>query len=153
MPAMRFSATIYLGGKTATGIPVPDEVVTELGSGKRPAVRVTVAGHTYRSTVANMGSGYLIPLSAELRELTGLSAGDEVDVEVELDTQPREVTVPDDLKDALADEAAASQFFDGLSYSNQRGYVLWIEQAKKAETRQARVERAVSALREGKNRY
>lgn len=93
---MRFRATVLLGGKTATGIPVPDEVVAGLGSSKRPAVRITIAGHSYRSTVARMGQEFMLPLSAENRTSAGVAAGDEVDVDIELDTEPREVTVPPD---------------------------------------------------------
>lgn len=94
---MRFRAIILLGGKTATGIRVPAEVVERLGSSKRPPVRVTINGHIYRSTVAPMGGKFMLPLSAENRERVGVKAGDEVDVEIELDTEPREVTVPPDL--------------------------------------------------------
>jgi hypothetical protein len=147
---MRFRTTIELSGKTTTGIIVPPEVVADLGSGKRPAVRVTVGGHTYRSTVASMGGKYMISLSAENREKAGVAAGDEVEVELELDSAPREVDVPADLAEALGGDAEAKRFFDGLSYSNQSWYVLWIEGAKKAETRQRRVEKAVTMLREGK---
>ena len=76
---MRFRAIIQLSGKTSTGISVPSEVVEGLGSGKRPAVRVTLNGYIYRSTVAPMGGEFLIPISAENRERAGVKAGDEVD--------------------------------------------------------------------------
>ncbi len=146
---MRFRTTISLHGKNNHGIPVPEEVVESLGAGKRPAVHVTVGGHTYRSTVARMGGLYLIALSAENRKNAGISAGEEVDVELELDTAPREVTLPPDLSSALAEVAEAQKFFDGLSYSDRKWYVTWIESAKKAETRQTRIEKAVTMLREG----
>ena len=114
---MRFRATIELGGKTATGIRIPAEVVDALGSGKKPAVTVTINGHTYRSTVAPRGGEYLIPVSAENRDAAGVVAGDEVDVDVELDTAPRAVALPPDFAEALDREPAARRFFDGLSYS------------------------------------
>lgn len=98
---MRFHATIQLGGRTATGITVPSDVVAALGQGKRPPVRVTINGHTYRSTVASLGGEFMPPVSAEIRERAGVAAGDEVDVEIELDTEPREVMVPPDFADAL----------------------------------------------------
>jgi hypothetical protein len=148
---MRFRATIQLGGKTATGIHVPDEVVASLGSGKRPPVRVTVNGHTYRSSVASVGGEFMLPVSAEVRERAGVAAGDEVDVDIELDTGPREVTVPPDFTDALDRDADARRFFDGLSYSNKRRLVISIEDAKTAETRQRRIAKAVSMLREGRS--
>lgn len=148
---MKFRVELELGGKTATGIQVPDDVVAELGS-KRPAVRVTINGHTYRSTVASMGGRFMLPVSAENRQAAGISAGDLVDVELELDTAPRQVTVPPELAAALAGDGTARKFFDGLSYSHQRAYVLWIDDAKKAETRLRRVTQATEMLRAGRKR-
>jgi uncharacterized protein DUF1905/bacteriocin resistance YdeI/OmpD-like protein len=147
---MRFRATLELGGKTATGIAVPQKVVTSLGTSKRPAVRVTINGHTYRSTVASMGGRYMLPVSAENREHAGVAAGDEVDVDVELDTEPREVVVPPDFAKALKRDADAKRFFDGLSYSKKRSLVIPVEQAKAAETRQRRIDKAIAQLREGR---
>ena len=149
---MRFQATILLAGKTATVIEVPPEVVESLGSGLKPPVRVTIGAHTYRTTVAARGERFLIPLSGENREKAGVGAGDEVEVEIELDTEPREVTVPSDLAAALADDPQARQFFDGLSYSQKQGYVLPIEQAKTAETRERRIAKAVGMLQERRKR-
>ena len=149
---MRFRATIELAGKTATGIEVPDEVVAGLGSSKRPAVRVTIRDHTYRSTIASMGGRYMLPVSAEHRSSAGVAAGDEVDVEIELDTEPREVTVPPDFADALSRNPDAKRFFDGLSYSQRQWHVLSIEGAKTEQTRQRRIAKALSALGEGRAR-
>lgn len=149
---MKFHATLELSGRTATGVEVPEEVVQGLGQGKRPAVKVTVNGHTYRSTVASMGGRYMLPVSAENREAAGVQAGDEVDVEVVADTEPRDVVVPEDLAEALAGDEAAKRFFDGLSYSKKRWFVLSVEGAKKPETRMRRVEQAVAMLREGRSR-
>ena len=147
---MRFRAAILLGGKTATGIRVPPEVVASLGPSKRPAVRVTISGYTYRSTVAVMGGDFMLPISAENRSGAGVAAGDEVDVNIELDTEPREITVPPDFAEALERDANARRTFEGLSYSRKQWYVLPIEGAKTAETRQRRVAKAVSMLREGR---
>jgi hypothetical protein len=147
---VRFRATIELAGKTATGIQIPPEVVEGLGAGKRPPIRVTIRGHTYRSTVATRGARYLVGVSAMNRELARVAAGDEVDVEIELDTEVREVTVPPDFAEALHREADARRFFDGLSYSQKQGFVQSIEEAKKAETRQKRIAKAVGMLREGR---
>ena len=146
---MRFHAILQLAGKTATGFRVPAEVVAALGAGKRPAVRVTICGHTYRSTVAPLGGAFMLPVSAEHRASAGVAAGDEVDVDIELDTAPREVAVPPDFAEALDRDADARRHFDGMSYSNQRRYVLGIEEARSAETRQRRIARAVGELREG----
>ncbi|KXF53172.1 hypothetical protein AXA44_00295 [Rhodococcus sp. SC4] len=146
---MRFRTTIELGGKTATGFRIPENVVADLGSGKRPAVRVTIGGHTYRTTVAPMGRVFMIPLSAENRAGAGVAAGDEVDVDVELDTEPRDVTVPPDFAEALDRQPDARKAFDALSYSNRRRHVLSIEGAKTDETRQRRIGKAVDALLQG----
>jgi Bacteriocin-protection, YdeI or OmpD-Associated/Domain of unknown function (DUF1905) len=146
---MKFRAVIQLTGKATTGIPVPDEIVTSLGSSKRPPVRVKIGDYTYRSTVATMGGQFLISLSAENRKGAGVKAGDEVDVELELDTTLREVTVPDDFSDALNRDNVAKTFFEGLSYSNKQRFILPIESAKKTETRQNRIDKAISMLREG----
>lgn len=148
---MRFHFVVQLGGKTATGIPVPEEVVTSLGSSKRPPVRVTINGHTYRSTLASRGGQFMLPISAENRASAGVAAGDEVEVDIELDTAPREVTVPPDLAGALERDVVAKRYFEGLSYSQKQRHVLPIEQAKTAETRQRRIDKALSILREGRS--
>jgi hypothetical protein len=114
---MRFRTTIELGGKTATGMQVPPEVVKGLNAGQRPPVRVTINGYTYRSTIAAYTGLFMLPVSKEVREASGVKAGDEVDVDVELDTEPREVQVPTDFAEAIAADPAASRFFEGLSYS------------------------------------
>lgn len=147
---MKFRAVLELGGKTATGIQVPEEVVTALGAGKRPAVSVTINGYTYRSTVAPMGGVYMLPVSAEIRANAGVAAGDEVEVEVALDTAPREVVIPPDLAEALAGDAEAKQRFEALSYSNKRRHVLSVEGTKNEETRKRRVARAIEDLKAGK---
>ena len=148
---MKFRATIELAGKTATGIEVPAAVVTKLGSSKKPAVRVTIKGYTYRSTIATMGGRFMLPISAQVREAAGVAARDKVEVGVELDTAPREVTVPADFSRALAREAAAKRFFEGLSFSNKQRIVIAIEAAKAPETRQRRIAKWVGSLREGRS--
>jgi len=147
---MKFKSTLLLSKKTATGIHVPDEIVEALGGGKKPPVKVTIGSYSYRSTVASMGGKFMLPVSAENREGAGIRAGDEIEVELELDTAPREVEVPDDFAEALDRSAEARQFFDRLSNSNKRRFVLNIEGAKSPETRQRRIEKSVELLREGK---
>ena len=146
---MRLRATVLQNDKTATGIEIPEEVVTALSSGKRPAVKVTVNDrHTYRSTVAPMGGDFMLPVSADVRGRAGVQAGDEVDVRLELDTAPRTVTVPPDFADALASDPAAQDLFNTLSYSNKQRFVLSVEGAKTDETRRRRIARVVATLRE-----
>jgi Domain of unknown function (DUF1905)/Bacteriocin-protection, YdeI or OmpD-Associated len=142
---MRFRATVQLAGKTATGIQVPEDVVTGLGAGKRVAVRVTLGPHTYRSTIAPYNGAFMLPLSADNREAAGVSAGDEVDVEVEVDDQPRTVEVPADLAAALAG-AGVRTAFDALSYTNRNAYAVSVDGAKTDEARQRRIARCVSDL-------
>jgi bacteriocin resistance YdeI/OmpD-like protein/uncharacterized protein DUF1905 len=149
---LRFHTTILQGDKTATGIRVPDEVVTALGAGKRPAVAVTINGFTYRSTIAVMGGAYMVGVSAENRAGARVAGGDEVDVDIELDTAPREVTVPAELAAALDAEPAARTTFDRLSYSNKSWHALQVTGAKTDETRQRRIARSIEALREGRIR-
>jgi Bacteriocin-protection, YdeI or OmpD-Associated/Domain of unknown function (DUF1905) len=149
---MRFRTTILQDGKTATGIRVPDEVVEALGKGKRPPVAVTINGFTYRSTIAVMGSDYMVGVSAENRAGARVAGGDVVDVDIELDTAPREVTVPPDFAAALDAVPEARRTFDGLSYSNKSWHVLQVTGAKSDETRQRRIAKSIDALREGRNR-
>ena len=147
---MRFRTVLETSGKTATGFVVPAEVVTALGAGRKPAVKVTINGHTYRSTVAVYGDRSLVGVSAENRAAAGVAGGDEIDVDLELDTAPRTVDVPADFAAALAAEPKARAFFDGLSYSERRWFVLGVEDAKTPETRQRRIEKLTARLLEGR---
>ena len=150
--AVRFTTTVRQNSKTATGIRVPDEVMAALAAGKAPKVAVTINGHTYRSSVATVNGEPMIGVSEAVRNAAGVHGGDEIEVDVVLDTAPRSVSVPDDLAAAFQAEPAARTTFDGLSYSNQRFWVEPIEAAKSEETRQRRIEKAVATLREGRAR-
>ncbi|HEY5153412.1 MAG TPA: YdeI/OmpD-associated family protein [Acidimicrobiales bacterium] len=143
---MKFTATLELNGKTATGVEVPEVVLTGLGQGKRPPVVVTIGGHTFRSSIGSMGGRVMLPVSAQVRTAAGVVAGEAVDIEIELDTAPREVVVPEDLAAALARAPKARAAFQALSYSKQRQYVLPIEGAKAAETRARRIAKAIDDL-------
>ncbi len=150
---MRFHTTILRSGKTACGIEIPDEVVDALGAGKRPPVRVTInGGYTYRSTVAVMGGTYMVGISAENRAGAKVEGGDEVDVDLELDTAPREIDVPADFEAALAAEPNARATWDRLSYSNKSWHVLQVNGAKTDETRQRRITKSIEALKDGRIR-
>jgi hypothetical protein len=147
---MKFTAPLELHGKTATGIEVPEDVVAGLNAGKRIPVRVTINGYTYPSTIAPYNGRYLLPVSAEVRAGAKVAAGDTLTITLEVDATERKIAVPDDLAAVLKKNAKARAFFESLSLSNQRGYVDWIEQAKKPETRATRVEKTVELLSEGK---
>lgn len=144
---MRFEATINQAGKTATGIVVPDDVVQALDAGKKPPVRVTINDHTYRSTIASRGDRFLLGISADVREKAGVAAGDVIDVELTLDTEPRTVEVPPELAKALS--SAARKRFDALSYSAKHRLVRPIATAKTDTTRERNVAKAVAELRQG----
>src|SRR5690606_11796627 len=141
---MKIRTTIVQTGKNTTGIEVPPEVLEQLGAGKRPAVRVTVNGHTYRSSIGSMGGVPMISLSAENRAKAGVAGGDEVDVDIARDRAPREVEVPADFHAALDAEPNARVTFDKLSYSNKQWHVLQVEGAKSDETRQRRIAKSVA---------
>jgi hypothetical protein len=133
-------------GTPNTGIQVPAEIVEAFGQGKRPKVKVTINGHTYRSTVAVYGGQFLLPLSKENREAAGVQGGQQVEVTLELDTAPRTVEVPADLAKALKAKPGAMQAFEALSYSARKEHVRQVESAKAAETRQRRIDKIVGQL-------
>ena len=145
-----FEAQIELFGKTATGFHVPPDVVENLGQGKRPGVTVTLNGYTYRSTIAPYGDEFFLPLNRTNRNAAGVEAGDTVPVSIEFDDQPRVVEIPEDLAHALTGSARAEERFADLSYSHQREYVEWINEAKRDETRQRRIAKALEMLTEGR---
>ena len=147
---VRFRATVELEGRTATGMHVPDDVLERLGPGRRPAVRVTVGAHTYRTTVGSMRGRAMLPLSAENRTAAGVAAGDEVEVEVAPDLEPRTVEVPEDLAARLAADPAARATFEGLAPGQRKEWVRWVNEAKRAETRADRVGKTVEALAAGR---
>jgi hypothetical protein len=131
---------------------VPDNLIDELGAGRRPAVVVTVNGYEYRNTVGVMGGKHMISISAAVRKETGLQGGDPIHVTLTLADTPREVAVPDDFAAALSADPDAGAFFAALSNSLQRYHVDSVTEAKTAETRQRRIEKAISLFREGKKR-
>ncbi|TMF36163.1 MAG: DUF1905 domain-containing protein [Chloroflexi bacterium] len=143
---MKFRAKVLLAGKTATGVEVPAKIVEDLGSTKRPLVRVTINGYTYRSAIAPMGGTFMLGISEEVRNNANVKAGDSIDVQVELDTQPRDVVVPPELAQALAKNAKAKKYFDSLSYSGKVRLVAPIANGKTAETRERNLAKAIEEL-------
>ena len=143
---MRFKTTLDSAGKNAAGFRVPREVVEALGKGKRPPVIVTINGYSYRNTVAVYGDEYLIGVAQEHRAPAGVKPGDVIEVDLQLDTAPREVDVPSDFAAALEAAPDAKRAFEALSYSNKRRYTLSIEGAKSADTRQRRIDKTVAEL-------
>ena len=146
---MRFRTRVLRAGKTATGVEVPAKVVEALGSTKRPLVKVTINGYTYRNAIAPMGGVFMLGISEEVRNRSGVQGGDTIDVDVELDTQPREVKVPPELAKALAKDAKAKKYFESLSYSGKTRLTAPIANGKTPETREKNVAKAMEALRKG----
>jgi hypothetical protein len=130
----------------ATGLKVPADAVAALGKGKRPPVKVSLNRYTYRTTITVMGGMFMLPLSAENRSAAGVKAGDQVEITLELDTEPRSVVVPEDLAAALSANQKAKAEFDSLSYSARKEYVRQVESAKSQETRLRRIAKIAAEL-------
>ena len=141
-----FKTTILHAGKNAAGIRIPPEIIAQLGTSKKPAVLVTIKGYTYRSTVAVMGGEFMVSASLENRTAAGVSPGEEHDITLELDTEPRTVTLPEDLAAALSAKPGAMDAFNAAAPSMRKEYVRQVESAKAAETRQRRIETIVAKL-------
>ena len=139
-------------GSTATGIEIPDDVLAALGAGKKPPVKLTVNGYAYRSTVATVDGRFMVGFSADHRKASGLAGGDAVEVEIELDTQPRIVELPADFQAALDSDAKAKATFDKLSNSLKGYHVSQVTGAKTDETRERRIAKSIATLHEGKSR-
>lgn len=141
-----FKTTLLQAGKTATGIKIPPEIIEKLGAGKKPPVKVTINGFTYRSTVAVMGGAFMVGVNAENRIGANVNGGDAIEVAIELDTEPRVVEVPADFQKILDKNPDAKKKFVTLSYSRQKELVVPITDAKTEETKQRRIEKALKTL-------
>jgi len=140
-----FHTVILQTGKNTAGIQVPDEVIEKLGAGKQPLVRVTINKYTYRSAVAVMGGKYMISFNPEHRKAAGIQGGEEANVTLELDLEPRTVEIPPDLKDALI-KANALDAFEKSAPSMKKEYVRQVQEAKAQETRARRITKIVEKL-------
>ena len=150
-PSHTFRATIQDAGDGGAYVNVPFDVEQVFGK-KRVKVLASIDGIPYRGSLVRMGGEcHLLPVLKEIRQQLGKSIGDEIEVTVEEDVQPRQVSVPDDLRQALEAESAAQAFFEKLSYTHQKEYVQWVEEAKRPETRQLRIIRTLEMLRQGKH--
>lgn len=146
--SLTFHTTIRTTGKNTAGIEVPDEIIEKLGSSRRPLVRVTIKNYTYRNAVAVMDGKYMISFSPEHRNASGVQGGEETDVTLELDLEPRTVEIPKDLKDALT-QASALEAFEKSAPSMKKEYVRQVEEAKAQETRLRRITKIVEKLSAG----
>lgn len=148
-----FTAVIQNAGGGGAFVEVPFDVEKAFGS-KRPKVKATIDGIPYRGTLVRMGTEcHLLLILKSIREQAGKTFGDEVHLTVEADTSPRVVELPEGLKRAFKTEKEAKAFFEKLSYTHQKEYVMWINDAKKEETRQARVIKTIEMLKKGKKEH
>lgn len=143
---MKYKTKILQFGNN-TGIEVPEGIVLSFGMGKKPPVVVTLNDYTYRSTIAVMGGKYLISLSAEHRKNAMVAGADELEITIELDTEPRTVELPVDFSQALDKNKSAKINFEKLSHSKKKAIILSITVAKTEETRQKRIEKAIETLK------
>jgi len=134
------------GGNTA-GFEIPDEVIEELGGGRRPKVVVTVGRHTWRSSIANMAGTFMLGVSMANRAAAGVSAGETLDVDIELDTAARTVDVPDDLAAELETDRSAHAVWEGWSFTRRKEAARLLTEAKRPETRARRLEKVLAELR------
>jgi hypothetical protein len=149
----RFRAELRSAGDSGgAGFDVPLDVAAALSDAKRPPVTVTINGFEFRTRLAVYGGQPMVGVSKANRAGAGIDIGDAVDVLIAVDTAPREIAVPPDLAEALAEEPAAAGTFDRLSFSHRREYVQWITEAKRPETRARRVADALERLRAGEPR-
>jgi hypothetical protein len=148
MGSIRFTTTLLARGPAAAVV-LDDAQVAAVGEGaRRFPVAAAVNGYTWRTSVARMGGEFILGLNRAVRLEAGVQAGDTVEVEIELDTAPREVVVPDALAGALAHDVAARAAFEALSYSHRKEYARWIDEAKRDETRERRLAKTLARLRE-----
>ncbi len=152
MGSLRFTTTLLARGPAAAVV-LDEAQVAAVGEGRRrfPVV-ATVNGYAWRTSVAPMGGEFLVGLSRAVRAAAGAQAGDTVDVELALDTAPREVEVPEALAAGLARNPAARAAFEGMAYTHRKEYARWIAEAKREETRDRRVAEALKMLAEGRTR-
>lgn len=145
-----FTAVIQNAGGGGAFVEIPFDVEREFGS-KRPRVKALIEGVPYRGILTRMGTEHhILIILKEIREQVGKTFGDEVKITVEPDTEPRVLEIPAELEKAFRTEKKAKAFFDKLSYTHQREYVIWINEAKREETRQNRIVKAIKMLKEGK---
>lgn len=148
-----FRSVIEDSGNGGAYVCVPFDVEQAFGK-KRVKVLATIEGVAYRGSLVRMGTEcHLLPVLKEIRQQIGKAIGDEIEVVVEEDTEPRQVTVPADLQSALVAEPIARAFFERLAYTHQKEYVQWVEEAKRYQTRLVRIAKAVEMLKQGKREH
>ncbi|HRB01708.1 MAG TPA: YdeI/OmpD-associated family protein [Ignavibacteria bacterium] len=142
---MKFKTKILQFGNN-TGIEISEDLLEKLNGGKKPLVVVTLNKYSYRSAVGKMGDRFMISLSSENRKNAGVKGGDSLEVQIELDTAPRTVDVPDELQTALNKNKTIKDAFEKLAPSKKKAMVMSVIDAKAEETRKKRIEKIISTL-------
>lgn len=147
-----FTAIIQNAGGGGAFVEIPFDVEKAFGP-KRPKVKAVIGGIPYRGTLVRMGSEcHILIILKGIREQVGKTFGDEIKITVEADTQPREIEMPRELLKELKKDKDAKSVFDKLSYTHQKEYVTWINEAKKEETRLNRIMKTIEMLNQKKTR-
>lgn len=145
-----FKAIIQQHNGLNAGYVEPPFDVKEVFGSKRVKVKATFDGLEYRGSVVSMGGCYMLGMTQEIREKIGKGFGDEVFVTLEKDDEERKVDMPEDFGAAMQADEKAAATFSGLPFTAQKEYVTWITSAKREETRQDRIQKAVLRLSEGR---
>jgi antitoxin component of MazEF toxin-antitoxin module len=143
---MRFRAKVIPSGN-ATAVEVPQNIMKALGPEARPAVFITINGHTWRSRIALMRGQVLVGISAANRAAAGIAESETVAVDLAPDTEPRIVPEPPDLAKALNADPKSRAAFDRLPFGLKRKHVANIEESKSPDTRQRRIAKLIATLR------
>jgi hypothetical protein len=143
---MKLRLELTGGDGNTAGFVVPDEAVEELGGGRKPKVVVTIGSHTWRSSIVNMGGQFMLGVSIANRAAAGVAAGQVLDLDVELDTAPRTVDVPEDLAAELARDSEARTAWERWSFTRQNEAARLLTEARKPETRTRRLEKVLAEL-------
>lgn len=148
-----FKATILQSGNiNAAYVEFPFSVQELFGKKGQVKIKAVFDGKVeYRGSLAKMKSDcHILGLTQDIRKQLGKSFGDKVEVELWEDLEERKVSIPEDVHQLFNSNEEAQQIFEKLSYTHQKEYIRWIEDAKKQETRNQRKEKMMRMLIEGK---
>jgi Bacteriocin-protection, YdeI or OmpD-Associated/Domain of unknown function (DUF1905) len=137
----------------AAAIVLTDEQVALIGQGaKTPPVQITVNGHTFSGRIARMGGESLLGFNRAVRDAAGVTAGQEIELDIVLDATPRQVEPPPALAAALETDPVAREAFSKLAPSHRKEFARWVSEAKRVDTRERRVTETLQMLHDGRTR-
>ena len=147
---VRIRARLQARGPAAAVVLSDEQVAAMAGDARAPAVTVRVNGQTFAGRIGRMGGEALLGFNRAVREQTGVAVGDELELEIALDSEPRAVEVPEDLAERLADDDAARAAFDAIAYTHRKAFARWVADARRPDTRRRRIAETLTMLREGR---